>query len=376
MKRQLSAARSQSEGQPSFSLDRKLASYLAASASIGFAMATEAKAVVYSNTNVQNVGINGFANIDFNSDGQTDFQIDHDRVDLTPQGGPVVNYLQVDKNDANGASPGENLFPTDFSKSFATNGTVANYTANSSYLVQDPPSSTSVEYPSALLAGGEIGPNESFDFQEGDSVQSSMKTGRFNRLIDQDHGQADVALNGKTPDQIFTPNNSPQFVGAQNQVRYLGVRMDLNSASGAQFPQFPTPDQLTYGWVGIKITNEANATGQVVGYGYESTPGTAILAGQTGITAGDYNNDGKVDARDYILWRSGGTLQNETATPGVATIEDYNVWRINFGSGVTAGSGTALGAGSAVPEPGSLLLSAITGLSLIAAYFCRRLRSN
>ena len=126
----------------------------------------------------------------------------------------------------------------------------------------------------------------------------------------------------------------------------------------------------------MKITNEADATGQVVGYGYETTPGTAILAGQTGITAGDYNNDGKVDMRDYVLWRNGGTLQNETVTPGSDTIEDYNVWRINFGSGVTAGSGAALGSGTAVPEPGSLLLSLLTGLGLIVVYFCRRFRGK
>src|SRR5689334_23884548 len=94
----------------SLSLERKLASYLAASASIGAVMATEVKAIVISNPTVQNFGINGFVNVDFNSDGQTDFQIDHDRVDLTPQGGPVVDYLQVDKNDATGASPGENQF--------------------------------------------------------------------------------------------------------------------------------------------------------------------------------------------------------------------------------------------------------------------------
>ncbi len=364
MKRQLRRDQFQSDERSS-SLNKKLAAYVAASASIGAVMASEAKAIVISNTNVQNVGINGFANIDFNSDGQTDVQIDHDRVDLTPQGGPVVDYLQFDKNDVNGASPGENLFATDFTKSFPTNGTVANNTANTSYLVQNTPSAASVEYPTALLSGAEIGPNENFDFQEGDNVQSSGKTGRFNRLIDEDHGQADIALNGKTASQIFTPNNTPQFVGVQNQTRYLGVKVELNSTG-----------QFNYGWIGIKITNEADATGQVTGYGYESDPNTAILAGTTGITAGDYNNDGKVDMRDYVLWRNGSPLQNETFTPGTNTIEDYTAWRVNFNSGVASGSGAALGSGTAVPEPGSLLLSLVTSFGLIAAYFCRRIRGR
>ena len=104
--------------------------------------------------------------------------------------------------------------------------------------------------------------------------------------------------------------------------------MDLNNASGVSSPD---ASQHTYGWVGIKITNEADATGQVVGYGYETTPGVSILAGadRAGI-AGDYNNDGKVDAADYVLWRNGGPLQNETVTPGINTIEDYTVWRAQF----------------------------------------------
>src|SRR5712671_5096718 len=118
MKIELRRDRSKKTSGNSFSFDRKLASYLAASASIGAVIATDAKAIIVSNHDVQNVGINGAVNIDFNSDGQADFQIDHDRVDLTAQGGPVVDYLQIDKNDVNGASPGENLFATDFNTSF------------------------------------------------------------------------------------------------------------------------------------------------------------------------------------------------------------------------------------------------------------------
>src|SRR3954469_25209296 len=124
MKRQL--RRNQFRGgERSLSLNKKLAAFAAASASIGAVMASEAKAIVVSNTNIQNFGINGYANIDFNSDGQTDFQIDHDRVTL-PGGGPTLDYLQLDKNDVNGASPGENLFATDITQSFPLNGTVAN----------------------------------------------------------------------------------------------------------------------------------------------------------------------------------------------------------------------------------------------------------
>src|SRR5690242_20443523 len=84
------------------SFDSRLTGYIAA-AGATVAAASTANAAVVANTTLQPFGVNGVANIDFNSDGQTDFQIDHDRVTL-PGGGPTLDYLQVDKNDINGES--------------------------------------------------------------------------------------------------------------------------------------------------------------------------------------------------------------------------------------------------------------------------------
>jgi hypothetical protein len=72
---------------------------------------------------------------------------------------------------------------------------------------------------------------------------------------------------------------------------------------------------------------------------------------------GDYNGNNVVDAADYVVWRKGGPLLNEVATPGSNTPEDYTEWRARFGNPST-GSGLVLGA---VPEPGCF------GLILIAA---------
>jgi hypothetical protein len=44
--------------------------------------------------------------------------------------------------------------------------------------------------------------------------------------------------------------------------------MDLNNTN-----------QFNYGWVGVRITNQADATGEVVGWAYESVPGVPIAAG-------------------------------------------------------------------------------------------------
>jgi hypothetical protein len=85
-------------------------------------------------------------------------------------------------------------------------------------------------------------------------------------------------------------------------------------------------------------------------------PGPAFISLDLTATslAGDYNQDGIVDAGDYVAWRSGlGTTYKQT---------DYDVWRAHFGR--IAGNGAAgypLGASAeplsaAVPEPLSWVL--------------------
>jgi hypothetical protein len=88
------------------------------------------------------------------------------------------------------------------------------------------------------------------------------------------------------------------------------------------------------------------------------TGGTALPG-----VPGDYNNNGVVDAADYVLWRDGGPLQNEVDTPGTVNAADYTEWRARFGN--TSGSGSGLGAG-AVPEPTTALLALLAGLATVA----------
>jgi len=67
---------------------------------------------------------------------------------------------------------------------------------------------------------------------------------------------------------------------------------------------------------------------------------------------GDFNDDGTVDAADYVVWRKhNGTttvLPNDN-TPGIVSPADYDDWVANFGMMSGGGAGV-----TAVPEPASL----------------------
>jgi hypothetical protein len=83
---------------------------------------------------------------------------------------------------------------------------------------------------------------------------------------------------------------------------------------------------------------------------------------------GDYNQNGVVDAADYVVWRKSlgaGVAAFSGADGsgnGLVDQADFDVWRSRFGAVLGAGAGS----GTAVPEPatGVLLITAVAGLCL------------
>jgi hypothetical protein len=344
--------------------DKKLAAYLAASAPLASLLTREAEAVVVSNSTVQSFGINGEVSIDFNSDGQTDFQIDHDRVNV---GGVDLDYLQLDKNDISSA---ENPYAINPLAPFPTNGTQPN---GDHYYITDAGFGDIGFYPKALTAGNEIGPaSETWElFQETDGFgQDGRHIIHANRLIDEDAGQIDAANpNPPTwgdppqPKTPFVPLGTPGWLGLNGETRYLGVKIDLNDSIEVGFnDDNDGPIAHYHGWIGVRITNEADATGEVVGWGYETVPNEPINAGELAAgLPGDYNSDGAVNAADYVVWQK---------TNGLPA--GYNTWRTHFGESMPGFGG--IGGASGVPEPGSLLLALTAGIAIIGSFLFRRIR--
>jgi fibronectin-binding autotransporter adhesin len=112
-------------------------------------------------------------------------------------------------------------------------------------------------------------------------------------------------------------------------------------------------------YVGILTgTFETATPGYSVNYG---TGANSVITLTFVGVPGDYNNDNKVDASDYVLWRK------SPATHG-GNPAGYNAWRQNYGTGSGSGSGSL--AASAVPEPTSALLA----LGALIAFAAARTR--
>ncbi len=118
----------------------------------------------------------------------------------------------------------------------------------------------------------------------------------------------------------------------------------------------------TWGAIGAVALGADHETSLITGTGWlDVTPFVS-----PGVD-GDYNDDGKVDAADYAIWRKNVGTSNmlpHDPTGGTIGSAQYDTWRTNFG-GSAPGSGASLGA-AAVPEPAAAGLILFGSLTFIA----------
>jgi hypothetical protein len=133
------------------------------------------------------------------------------------------------------------------------------------------------------------------------------------------------------------------------------------------------------------LTIPANTTFQIVDPPAPAAPQTTINLTLTGqifakflipASNGDYNQNGVVDAADYVVWRAsagqtGVGLVADGNGDNVVNTLDYDYWRGKFGQSVLgAGAGSDFSPGSAVPEPSTCGWLGV----VMALAFCRRRR--
>ncbi len=82
---------------------------------------------------------------------------------------------------------------------------------------------------------------------------------------------------------------------------------------------------------------------------------------------GDFNQNNKVDAADYVIWREkeglSTTLPNSGTLTGPIGQDHYDLWRSHFGNGTGSGSATALYS-HAVPEPCTLPVAIVIAATM------------
>ncbi len=86
---------------------------------------------------------------------------------------------------------------------------------------------------------------------------------------------------------------------------------------------------------------------------------------------GDYNDNGIVDAADYVVWRhtyahTGEGLKADSNNDNVINETDYTAWREHFGqAGLSSGTASGVADSANVPEPAPavLLLITLVGMS-------------
>jgi hypothetical protein len=161
----------------------------------------------------------------------------------------------------------------------------------------------------------------------------------------------------ETEFNIYGGSFAPHIdIRANNELHIFGTEFLLNGVA-IEGLEYGEPFEITGRDVmltgtladGSPLSFELNSVSAV---GQDHVSAAALLT-VTLILPGDYNDDGTVNAADYVVWRNNvGTdaaLPNDI-TPWSVSPNDYDVWRTRFGQSRAIGAAAA----RPVPEPSTL----------------------
>ncbi len=130
-----------------------------------------------------------------------------------------------------------------------------------------------------------------------------------------------------------------------------GVKYAIDLRNTGSGSMYWMRDENPYAGGNIYALNPAPGTERFDVVGGDVRRDAALAFYAAGIP-GDFNNNGIVDAADYVAWRENDAANDPLPNDnGLATQEErYDLWRSNFGN-MSMGSGSGAISGAAVPEP-------------------------
>jgi hypothetical protein len=174
-------------------------------------------------------------------------------------------------------------------------------------------------------------------------------------------------------DQVFAFQGSIDGAGALTGTLIFGINNNgagvwQATASDSNTSALPTVLNVAGGNLALNEVDNAQYTGprsnfaniasaksaalNLANWSFSDTNQIGVLDGTAfTFSSGDYNQDGIVDAADYVVWRK---------TDG--TQEGYDSWRANFGG--LAGSGSVASADATVPEPTTLMMFIVAAVGI------------
>jgi hypothetical protein len=181
-------------------------------------------------------------------------------------------------------------------------------------------------------------------------------------------------------DVTLTPQGGSFMQRAEGQTDEMSITVDANSASNLALAVFApngttllgSADLTPAGGIESLVDLSLSEPGQ---YYVRVNGSTSVVqlyqldlsaTSMAFFTAGDYNQNGVVDAADYTVWRDslgqqGSGLAADGSQNNVVDDDDYLVWKANFGQVNGSGSGggalSPTAAAAPVPEPSCLMLS-------------------
>jgi hypothetical protein len=226
-------------------------------------------------------------------------------------------------------------------------------------------------FPFAIIGFRDADGNGSFSIEAGSSVSADFPW-RYTDLNTR-HGDFGVAAGGTSIAPTATSDGSSFRLEVLSPTtgRFTldGVSLDITFGAlvdGSPEPAGPPASVFFTSFHSSAVANEmGDPTGEHAFY-FDNLK----IDRPSGEVLGDYNDNGTVDAADYVVWRDtlnqmGMNLPADGNDNDMIDAGDYTVWRANFGK--AAGAAAANGS---VPEPTALVL----GLLATFPLFVRRRR--